>query len=136
MGRYDDIVGLPHHVSARHAPMPMSNRAAQFSPFAALTGYEAAVTETARLTDARIELTEESRAELDRRQRRLMEDAGRYPEVRVTFFVPDERKIGGSYRTVAGRFKRVDPVERVLLLIDGNKIPLDDILELEGEETE
>ena len=136
MGRDDDIGGLPHHVSVRHAPMPMSSRAAQFSPFAALTGYETAVTETARLTDARIELTEESRAELDRRQRCLMENAGGCPEVRVTFFVPDERKIGGSYRTVVGRFKRVDPVERVLLLTDGKKISLDDILELESGETD
>lgn len=133
MTRYDDIIAMPHHVSSTHPPMSRTNRAAQFSPFAALTGYEAAISETARLTDARIELTEESRGELDRKQQCLMQAAGAHPEVRVTYFVPDERKSGGSYQTVTGRFKRIDPVVRLLWMTDGRRISLDDILELESD---
>ena len=132
MGKYEKILALPHHVSYKHPRMTMTGRAAQFSPFAALTGYEAAVSETARLTDAKIELTEESRAELDRKQQRLIELATERPEVTVTFFEQDARKSGGSYRTVTAPFKKIDCVERCLHLTDGSRIPLDDILDLQS----
>lgn len=111
----------------------MIDRAAQFSPFAALTGYDAAIKETGRLTDQRIELSEDSRAALDRKQQLLVGGLADHPEVSVTYFIPDERKSGGAYVTVTGIVKKVDDYQRLLLLTDGTKIPLDDILDLESE---
>lgn len=131
--QYNDIINLPHHVSANRPQMSMFDRAAQFSPFAALTGYDAAIKETGRLTDQRIELTEDSRAVLDRKQLLLVDNLADYPEVSVTFFVPDERKSGGAYVTVTGRVKKVDDYQRLLLLTDGTKIALDEILDIESE---
>ena len=131
--QYDDIIDLPHHVSATRLGMSMSDRAAQFSPFAALTGYDAAIKETGRLTDRRIKLTEDSRAALDRKQQLLVDSLADYPEVSVTYFVPDERKSGGAYITVTGRVKKVDDYQRFLILNDGTKIPLDEILDIESE---
>ena len=110
----------------------MLDRAAQFSPFAALTGYDAAIKETGRLTGQRIELTEECRAVLDRKQQVLLENLAEHPEVSVTYFVPDERKSGGAYVTVAGRVKKVDEYQRLLLLTNGTRIPLTEVLELES----
>lgn len=131
--QYNDIIDLPHHVSATRPRMSMIDRAAQFSPFAALTGYDAAIKETGRLTDQRIELSEDSRAALDRKQQLLVECLADHPEVSVTYFIPDERKSGGAYVTVTGIVKKVDGYQRLLLLTDGTKIPLDDILDLESE---
>ena len=131
--QYDDIIDLPHHVSATRPRMSMIDRAAQFSPFAALTGYDAAIKETGRLTDERIELSEESRIVLDRKQQLLLDNLADRPEVSVTYFVPDERKSGGAYVTVTGQVKKVDEFERLLILTDGTKIPLDEILDMEGE---
>ena len=131
--QYDDIIDLPHHVSATRPRMSMIDRAAQFSPFQALTGYGAAIQETGRLTDQRIELTEDFRAVLDRKQQLLVENLADHPEVSVTYFVPDERKAGGAYVTVTGRVKKVDDYQRLLLLTDGTKIPLDEILDMESE---
>ena len=131
--QYDDIINLPHHVSDTRPRMSMIDRAAQFSPFAALTGYDAAIKETGRLTDEHIELSEESRAVLDRKQQLLLDNLADHPEVSVTFFVPDERKAGGAYVTVTGRVKKVDDYQRLLLLTDGTKISLDEILDMESE---
>lgn len=131
--QYNDIINLPHHVSATRPRMPMIDRAAQFSPFAALTGYDTAIKETGRLTDERIELSEESRTVLDRKQQLLMDNLADRPEVTVTHFVPDERKSGGAYVTVTGQVKKVDEFERLLILTDGTKIPLDEIQNLSGE---
>lgn len=131
--QYDDIIDLPHHVSASRPRMSLIDRAAQFSPFAALTGYDASIKETGRLTDRRIELTEDSRAALDRKQQLLVDNLADHPEVSVTYFVPDERKAGGAYVTVTGRVKKVDDYHRLLLLSDGTKIPLDEILDMESE---
>lgn len=131
--QYDDIINLPHHVSATRPRMSMIDRAAQFSPFAALTGYDAAIKETGRLTDERIELTEDSRAILDRKQQLLVDNLADHPEVAVTYFVPDGRKAGGAYITVTGRVKKVDDYQRLLLLSDDTKIPLDEILDMESE---
>ena len=111
----------------------MSGRAAQFNPFAALTGYEAAIRETGRLTDSRIELTEERWTELDRKQQILVDIIREQPEVTVTYFVPDGKKSGGAYVTVTGIVKRIDPVERRMKMTDGPEINLDDVLELESE---
>lgn len=131
--KYDDIIDLPHHVSATRPRMSMIDRAAQFSPFAALTGYDAAIKETGRLTDERIELSEESRAALDRKQHLLLDNLADRPEISVTYFVPDARKDGGAYVTVTGKVKKIDEFERLLILTDGTKIPLDEIQDLSGE---
>ena len=126
-GKYDDILHLPHPTSAKHPRMPISERAAIFSPFAALTGHGDAIRETARLTEQKIELDEDTKAELDRRQAVLLEHIAEQPEVTVTWFQPDERKDGGAYITITGRLKKIDQVERALFLLDGSKIPLDDV---------
>ena len=126
-GKYDNILRLPHPTSAKHPRMPVSERAAIFSPFAALSGHAGAIAETARLTDQRIELDEDTRAELDRRQTVLLEHIAEQPEVTVTWFQPDERKDGGAYLTATGRLKKLDEIQRVLVLTDGTKIPLDDV---------
>jgi len=131
--KYGDIIHLPHHVSDKRPRIPMVSRAAQFSPFAALTGYDAAIRETGRLTDRRIELSEEQLQELDRKQQLLMENIRDCPEVSVTYFVPDERKQGGAYITVTGRVKRINPYTRAMTLTDQTSIPMDEILELESD---
>lgn len=132
-GQYEDIIYLPHPVSKTRPQMPMSDRAAQFSPFAALTGYDAAIRETARLTDKKLLLDEETCALLDRKQQYLCEIIAEKPEITVTYFVPDDRKDGGSYVTVTGKLRRIDLCARLLVLIDGRNIPLDDIAGLESE---
>lgn len=131
MTEYDDIIDLPRPKS-KHEPMPMSDRAAQFSPFAALTGYGDAIDETARLTDARIELSEEERAELDYKQQYLATLDS--PTVTVTYFVPDERKSGGAYVTHTGVLKRVDEVERMVVFKDGLRVPLDEVMDIKCEQ--
>ena len=133
---YDDIIHLPHHVSKTRPQMSMEDRAAQFSPFAALTGYDAAILETGRLTEDKLELGEETQAILDRKQRYLAEIIDTKPEITVTYFVPDEKKSGGAYSTVTGFLKRIDEYERVLMLTDGRKIQLDAIFDTESEEFE
>ena len=131
MTEYDDIIDLPRPKS-KHEPMPMSDRAAQFSPFAALTGYGDAIDETARLTDARIELSEEERAELDYKQQYLATLDS--PTVTVTYFVPDERKSGGAYVTHTGVLKRVDEVESMVVFKDGLRVPLDEVMDIKCEQ--
>lgn len=132
-GPYDDIIRLPHPTSSRHPRMPISDRAAIFSPFAALTGHAAAIQETARLTDQRIELDEDTKAELDRRQAILLEHIGEQPEVTITWFCPDEKKSGGAYVVTVGRLKRVDDTAGALKLTDGMTIPLDEIVDLQSD---
>lgn len=127
---YEDIINLPHPTSVRHPRMSRISRAAQFSPFAALTGHEAAITETARLTDQKMELTEDAKAELDQIQQMLLEHIAEQPEIAVTWFRPDERKEGGAYVTTIGRLKRMDEVRRVLWLTNGDRISLGDIIEI------
>ena len=128
MGAYDDIIALPHPTSARHPRMPMADRAAQFSPFAALVGHGAAIRETARLTDQKIELTEDEKAILDEKLCWLLETGD---EAVFTYFLPDEKKDGGSYVTAVGSIKKLDPLERRVILADGSVIPVEDILEIE-----
>ena len=131
-GPYDDMIDLPHPTSKKHPRMSISDRAAMFSPFAALSGHGDAIAETARLTDRRMELDEDTKAELDQKQAVLLEHIGEQPEVTVTWFQPDERKDGGAYVTVTGRLKKIDEVERTLTLLDGTSIPLEDVVGLES----
>ena len=131
-GKYDDILHLSHPTSKKHPRMPISDRAAIFSPFAALSGHGAAIAETARLTDQRMELDEDTKMELDLKQQVLNNITEEHPEITVTWFRPDERKEGGAYVTTAGRLKRIDEVERALVLTDGTAIPLADVVGIEG----
>lgn len=133
MGKYDDIINLPHHTSSKRPRMSMIDRAAQFSPFAALTGYDAAIKETARLTDRRIELDEYSKAALDERLRMIHDHIKENPEITITYFQPDERKAGGAYLSVIGSIKKIDNYERSVIMQDGQKIPIEEIMEIEGE---
>lgn len=129
--KYADIIGLPHHRSPTRPPMSNYDRAAQFSPFAALTGYDAAVAETARLTDSRIELTEDKKQLLDEKLHLLLDMAAHPPAVRITRFIPDERKAGGSYETVTCRVASVDTYEGCVVLTDKRRIPIADISDIE-----
>ena len=131
--KYDDILHLPHPTSKKHPRMPISDRAAIFSPFAALTGHAAAIQETARLTDQKIELDEDTKAELDRRQAILLEHIAEQPEVTITWFCPDEKKSGGTYVVTVGRLKRVDETAGTLRLADGMTIALDEIVDLQSD---
>ena len=132
MGAYDDIINLPHPTSVRHPRMPMSDRAAIFSPFAALVGHGAAIEETVRLTDHKIELTEDEKAVLDERLRRLLNTG---EEAVFTYFLPDERKSGGAYIAASGVLKKIDPLEQCAVLTDGKTIPIEDIIEIEDKST-
>lgn len=132
-GPYDDILHLPHPTSKRHPRMPIVDRAAQFSPFAALTGHRAAIEETARVTDRRIELDEDAKEQLDQTLQLLLERIDEQPEVTVTWFSPDKKKAGGQYHTATGKLKRIDSREGRLILTDGNQIPLEDLLRIRSE---
>ena len=131
--RYDDIINLPHHVSNKHPRMSPIDRAAQFSPFAALTGHDAAIKETARLTEERLELDENRKELLDARLQLLREHLGEKPTVTFTFFEPDERKSGGAYVTVTGSVKKIEEYENKIILEEGASIFIDDIYAVEGE---
>ena len=131
--KYNEIMGLPHHVSKTRPQMPMSDRAAQFAPFAALTGYDAAIKETGRLTDERIELDVEALSALDMKYQLLMEALDEAPEVTITYFQPDERKAGGKYVSAVGAVKKIDDFERRITMRDGTRIPMDDVLSIDGE---
>lgn len=136
-GGYDDIIDLPHPVSKRHPQMPLSDRAAQFAPFAALTGHDEAIKETARLTDSFVELSEEQREKLDKRLQMLLAEIEEEPlrehEIQVTYFQPDARKDGGAYVSVSGNVKKVDGYRRQILFTDGTALPMDNLISIEGE---
>ena len=130
-GPYDDIINLPHPTSAKHPRMPLSDRAAQFAPFAALSGHSAAFVETARLTDQRMELDEYEMARVDAELQHLQELLPGRPTASITYFVPDERKNGGSYQTVIGSVKRIDAVNGVIQMTDWQCIPIADVFSIE-----
>ena len=127
---YSDIINLPHHVSHNHPQMPMEARAAQFAPFAALTGYDAVIHETARLTDRHVELEEYDNERLNRMFAELMSILDNHPKITVSYFLPDERKAGGSYNTTSGKVMKIDTYEHLLWMDDGTKIPITDIIDL------
>ena len=133
-GNYDDIIALPHPEPRTHPRMSLHDRAAQFSPFAALTGHSAAIAETGRLTDSRVTLDESEMARVDAALQRLRDLLPQAPAVSITYFVPDERKAGGSYQTVTGAVRRIDTVNGVLLLTDQRAIPIPDILDVAIQE--
>jgi hypothetical protein len=130
---YDDIIGLPHHVSSSRPRMSAHNRAAQFAPFAALTGYDAAVSETARLTGKYVELDDGEKEAINERLRMVQECIDQQPEIHITYFVPDKKKAGGAYVDASGLVKKIDSYGRFVVMCDGTNIPIDEIIRIEGE---
>lgn len=130
---YDDIINLPHHVSPTRPQMPMSDRAAQFSHFAALVGFDAAIKETGRLTDAKVEMEDDALNDLDEKFQDLTDHLKEKPEIKITYFRADERKAGGAYLQVSGVVRKISEFERKLILDDGLEITLDDIADMEGD---
>lgn len=128
MGKYDDIIDLPHPVSRRHPPMSMEARAAQFSPYAALTGFGAVITEAARLTDRWIDLTQAEKEAISRKLAGFHEGDA----IELTWFVPDRFKDGGRYTTETVVLKQVIPSEVRLTLADGRSIDMDLLLDVEA----
>ena len=127
MSEYDDIINLPHHQSVKRPHMNSHQRAAQFAPFAALTGYDAAIDETARLTDQKLELSDEQADHLNAQTQCIIENINDKPQVEITYFVPDTLKSGGEYVTVTGSVRRVDDHNRVIVFVDGMTMGIDDV---------
>lgn len=119
---YDDIIDMPHYTSPSHKRMDVIDRAAQFSPFAALTGYDAAVEEAARLTDEKRELSEDVKAIIDAKIQMIADCLDDAPEVSITYFVPDEKKAGGAYANIVGVVKAVDAYEHCIVMTDQRKL--------------
>ena len=128
MKEYEDILNLPHHRSAKRPHMTQQDRAAQFAPFAALSGYDGEVAEVGRRTEEEPDLTEWAAEQVDAGLQTLRRELGRQPEVTVTWFVPDQRKSGGAYRTATARVRKILELERILLLDDQTRVPMDRIL--------
>ena len=128
---YDDIINLPHHVSKSHAQMSMMNRAAQFAPFAALTGHSAAIEETARLTDEQQELAEEDSDALNQKMAYLREVINEHPTITITYFEPDKKKAGGKYKSIEGQLQNIDDYGQAIILKSGVSIPFVSILEIQ-----
>ena len=133
MGKYDDIINLPNPTPTCRPRMSMLDRAAQFAPFAALTGYEAVVAEAARLTDDRLELSEDMKIILNDKMQMIVDNLDKEPFVTVRYFVPDKRKAGGAYVEVSGIVKEIDEYERCIVMTDGIKIPIEQVRAIDGE---
>lgn len=129
--QYDDIINMPHHVSSTRPRMSAIDRAAQFSPFAALTGYDVSIKESARLTEERLELDDSQKEDIGDKLRFVMEQLDADTEIRITYFLPDTRKAGGEYVTVSGAVKKIDEYERMIILIDGKQIPIDEVIDVD-----
>ena len=131
--RYGDIINLPHPEPQTRPRMAMENRAAQFSPFAALTGYDDATREEARLVDIKLELSEDMIEMLDAKLAIIEQHIKEQPNISVTYFLPDAKKAGGRYVTVSGNVKKLDSVERVIVMTDGTKIPIGGVRHIDGD---
>jgi hypothetical protein len=130
---YEDIVNLPRPISKKHPQPTMSDRAARFAPFAAITDYEAMVLEEARETEERIVPDENALSLLNEKLNILQEFPDKIPEIKVTYFVPDKKKSGGAYVTVKGSVKKIDAYKKILIMRDEKKIPIEDISKIESE---
>lgn len=131
--KYDDIINLPHHVSKKHPQMSLHDRAAQFSPFAALTGHKAAINETARLTDEKQILSEDVIAKLNEQLNLIKENIGTNQTVTITYFVPDDKKLGGAYISHTGVVKKIDEYNHTVILTDKTVIPIEQISEMQSD---
>ena len=133
MSKYDDIIKLPHHVSKIHPQMSIMARSAQFAPFAALSGYDEAVKETARLTDKRLEIDDGLKSILNNKLQYILENININPEIIFSYFVYDEKKTGGKYIEKIGVVKKIDLIEKYIQLTDKSKIPIEEIIDIKGE---
>ena len=137
--KYDDIIDLPHHVSTKHPQMSLLDRAAQFSPFAALTGHDAAIRETQRLTEEWVEPDEDKKELLDEKLQMIREsltggkDVYGLPEILFTYFQPDEKKSGGAYLSIQGKVRKIDEYGHQVILEDGTSLTIEHIVDIEGE---
>ena len=131
--KYAEIINLPHHVSERHPQLGKASYAAQFSPFAALTGYDGIVSEAARVTEERVELDDDAKAHLNTRLQIVFDHIDEEPQITVTYFVADKKKAGGAYVTAEGTVQKYDEYERVITLFDGTRIPIDDVYDVRSE---
>ena len=132
-GKYDDIINLPNPTPTCRPRMSTLDRAAQFAPFAALTGYDEMAEEAARLTDARLELSEDMKTILNGKMQMIVDNLDSEPFVTITYFVPDKRKAGGAYVDVSGIVKEIDDYERCIVMTEGIKIPIEQVRAIEGE---
>ena len=132
-GKYDDIINLPNPTPTCRPRMAALDRAAQFAPFAALTGYDAVVEEAARLTDARLELSEDMKTMLNGKMQMILDDLDNEPFVTITHFLPDKRKAGGAYVDVSGIVEKIDEYERCIIMKDETKIPIEQVRAIDGE---
>lgn len=127
---YEDIINLPHHTSLKHPRMTRESRAAQFAPFAALTGHDDAIKETARLTDKRIELTEEEKLNINNKLQIINDNIKNHPKINITYFEYDKKKEGGKYLTHTGNIKKIDMLEQIIILTDKTKININEIIDI------
>ena len=130
---YEDIVNLPRHISKVHPQATMADRAARFSPFAAISGYEDMVKEAARVTEERIDITDATKELLNEKLNMIIEFLDEEPEVTITYFEPDKKKDGGAYIGITGTVKRIDEYERIVLMSDDKKIRIDEIYAIESD---
>ena len=129
--KYEDIINLPHHVSTRHPQMTLEERSAQFAPFAALTGFEDCVEETARLTDEKIDISEDANELLNEKIKNIIKKIEKNPIIKLTYFIPDNRKSGGKYVTMEEKIKKIDEINQELIFINGTKIKLYNVIDIE-----
>ena len=129
--KYEDIINQKRPISKKHPPMPLEERAAQFAPFAALTGYEETITETAREVDKRIELDEEAQNTINRKIQELKQQIVTKPIVSITYFQKDLRKEGGEYITVTEKIRKIDDYKKIIVLENKTEIPIREILDID-----
>jgi len=129
-GRYDDIINIPHHISMYHPQMSITSRAAQFAPFAAVVGYDSAIYETARHTDAKIELDESRIEYLDTKLRCILLEKAAKPMIQITYFKADKTKHGGKYITVKSRIKKFDDYRKEIVLENNQRIFINDLYDI------
>lgn len=130
MNKYDDIIDLPHHVSKTRKPMSLYNRAAQFAPFAALTGYDDAIEETARLTETKVELSDELKNDLNQKINFIKNNIKVHPEITIKYFVRDNKKSGGIYKSLTSIIKKVDDFNKCFIFADNTNVYFDDIISI------
>ena len=131
--KYDDMIGLGHHISKTHPPMARIKRAAQFASFDALTGFGAAIQEAGRETEEKLELSEDMIAMIDARLAVIEQHIKEQPNIAVTYFLPDDKKSGGRYVTVSGNVRMLDGIEHAIIMADRTKIPIEDVRYIEGD---
>lgn len=131
--KYDDIIDLPYPSKTARQRMSMHDRAAQFSPFAALTGYEDAVEKTARVTDEKLELAEDMKAIIDAKLSVIADRINARPTVIITYFVPDEKKSGGKYVTVTDKIRDIDPIEREIVLEKKGRVEIENVRSIDSD---